>query len=45
MTEKIYKTHKRRMIDMPREIQSIFIRYIRKERVTKEEEDKLFKYY
>ncbi len=28
-----------------KEIQNIFIRYIRKEMVTKEEEDKLFKYY
>ncbi len=30
---------------MPKEIKDIFIRYIKKEIVTKEEEDKLFKYY
>nr|DAU61997.1 MAG TPA: Protein of unknown function (DUF1700) [Caudoviricetes sp.] len=28
-----------------KEIQDILLRYLRKERVTKEEEDRLFKYY
>lgn len=30
---------------MPKEIKDILLRYIRNDKVSKEEEDKLFKYY